>query len=240
MWFKHCKLLVALIAYFTFGSSVDAFDDPISLLGRIRWNYTSYEENLWTRTYKNTTLQQIYLDHNEYIELINKVYDAKDDFYPTLANASSNSLKNAVIVDAFLNNPNSVPVVSSVVLSNAQVAEYWSKFSNWTSFNSSNMLDVLTDDAIPTLQTSLDTFWNATNTVIYFDFLKNVRFISVNRKIIISKLTLAPAKKVPFSYQRPKYEANGFRLIFVSHSFSTEISSVHQHGPISVACLQTH
>lgn len=56
---------------------------------------------------------------------------------------------------------------------------YWNKFANWPAFNASNMLDVLIDDAIPTLQTALGTLWNSSNTAIYFDFLKNVRRITV-------------------------------------------------------------
>lgn len=176
MWFKTSKMPFAIIAYFVCVLSVNAFDDPISVLGRIRWNYTSYEENLWTRQYQNTTLQQIYEDHSEFINLINRNYDNSDYFYP-IFNVSTDALKITPVVDAFLINPHYVPVISSVITLNAQVGDYWSKFSNWTMFNSSNMLDVLTDDAIPTLQTSLNTFWNATNTAVYFDFLKNVRFI---------------------------------------------------------------
>lgn len=176
MWLRTHKLTFALIAHLSFGLNVCAFDDPISLLGRIRWNYTSYEENMWTRQYKNTTLEQIYHDHNEFINVLNSVYAINDSFYPIL-NVSTNTIKNVPIVDAFVNNPYRVPVVQSVVVLNAQVTDYWSTFTNWTSFNSSNMFDVLIDDAIPILHTTLDTFWNATNTIVYFEFLKNVRFI---------------------------------------------------------------
>lgn len=155
--------------------SVCAFDDPISILGRIRWNYTSYEENLWTRQFKNTTLEQIYHDHNDFINTINKGYDINDRFYPTInASAVVGSIKQVPIVDAFLINPHHVPLVHDVILANVQVEEYWTKFSNWSSYNATNMLDVLTDDAIPTLQNTLDIMWNATNTAVYFDFLKTV------------------------------------------------------------------
>lgn len=173
MWLKSCNLFSAFAAILTYGFIVSAFDDPISLLGRIRWNYTSYEENLWTRTYKNTTLQQIYNDHNQFMGLMNSVYDPSDTFYP-IFNASTSINKNTAIVDAFVINRYRVPVINSVVVLNAQVGDYWSKFANWTSFNTTNMLDVLTDDAIPILQSSLNTFWNQSNTNVYFDFLKNV------------------------------------------------------------------
>ena len=63
--------------------------------------------------------------------------------------------------------------------SNFSTCRYWNKFANWSAFNASNMLEVLTDDAIPTLQTALGTLWNSSNTAVYFDFLKNVRRISV-------------------------------------------------------------
>lgn len=165
-------ILIALVA---FSLCVHGFDDPISVIGRIRWNYTSYEENLWTREFKNTTLEKIYRDHAAFIDTINKVHESTENFYPTINETALNSTKKQPLVDAFLINPYHVPVITSVILSNAHVAEYWTKFANWSAFNASNMLDVLTDDAIPTLQTALDTLWNANNTVVYFNFLKNVR-----------------------------------------------------------------
>lgn len=164
-------LIAAICAIF----NVNAFDDPISVLGRIRWNYTSYEENLWTRQFKNTTLEQIYQDHSVFIDAINKVYDVNDRFYPIInGSANFSSIRQIPFVDAFLINPYNVPIVHDVILSNAQVEEYWEKFANWSSYNTTNMLDVLTDDAIPTLQNALSTMWNTTNTVIYFDYLINV------------------------------------------------------------------
>lgn len=164
--------------------NVRAFDDPISVLGRIRWNYTSYEENLWTRQFKNTTLEQIYIDHNVFIDAINKVYDAKiDRFYPTLNDSANfSSIKQIPLVDAFLVNPYRVPIVHDVILSNAQVEEYWAKFANWSSFNATNMLEILTDDAIPILQSALGTMWNTTNTIVYFDFLKDVSVLDVKKR----------------------------------------------------------
>lgn len=167
-----CGTIIALVV---FSLSVRGFDDPISVIGRIRWNYTSYEENLWTRQFKNTTLEQIYHDHTIFINTINKVHAITDSFYPTINETATNSTNKQPLIDAFVINPYHVPVISNVILSNAHVAEYWSKFANWSAFNTSNMLEVLTDDAIPTLQTSLDTLWNSTNTIVYFDFLKNVR-----------------------------------------------------------------
>lgn len=176
MWSVALKIIVAFCAYKTlFNLRVCAFDDPISLLGRIRWNYTSYEENLWTRTYKNTTLDEIYKDHRRFIESIDSVFNGSDLFYPIFNESTSyGSLKNAVAVDAFLINPYHVPVLSNVVVSHAQVLDYWTKYSNLSSYNASNVLDVLLDDAIPTLQTALTTFWNSSNIVQYFDFLTNV------------------------------------------------------------------
>lgn len=173
MWLFASKIIVVFCcAYLSlFDSNVCAFDDPISILGRIRWNYTAYEENLWTRSYENTTLDQIYNDHNRFIETINKVFNASDIFYPILNGTTSSVLiNNADIVDEYLINPYHVPVLRDVVVSNAQVFNYWSKFTNL----SSNILDVLMDDAIPTLQTALNTFWNSSNTLVYFDFLQKV------------------------------------------------------------------
>lgn len=165
-----------------FSLNVCAFDDPISLLGRIRWNYTAYEENLWTRSYENTTLEDIFSDHKGFIETINKVFNL-NEFYPTFnETTSSGSLKNAVVVDAFLINPYRVPVLNNVVLLNAQVLDYWLKFSNLSTYSPSGMLDVLLDDAIPTLQTALSTFWNSSTSLVYFNFLKNVKAIELDPK----------------------------------------------------------
>lgn len=174
------RISILLVVYISFNLSVCAFDDTISVLGRIRWNYTSYEENLWTREFKNTTLEQIYQDHDAFINAINSIYNANDSFYPTI-NASADSAINTPIVYTIVNNPYRVPEIGEVIQANAQVNEFWSKFSNWTTFNTSNMLDVLTDDAIPALQNSLDVMWNSTFTVVYFNFLKNVRHISISR-----------------------------------------------------------
>lgn len=183
-----CKIIFVLSASLL-NLSVFAFDDPISLLGRVRWNYTSYEENLWTRTYKNTTLDEIYSDHNKFIKTINEFFNESDPFYPTFNESTSyGSLKNAVVVDAFLNNPYEVPVLSDIVILNAQVQDYWLKFSNLSSYNVSDVLDVLLDDAIPTLQTALNTFWNSSNTVVYFDFLKNVSICSIENSVNHFKL----------------------------------------------------
>lgn len=155
--------------------SVCAFDDPISLLGRIRWNYTAYEENLWTRSYHNTSLDQIYNDHNTFIKKINRIFSTIDPFYPTF-NGSTGSLKNIVVEETILSNPNNVPVLSNIVILNVQVLDYWFKFSNFSSSpDASNVLEVLMDDAIPTLQTALATFWNPSSTNVFFSFLQNVR-----------------------------------------------------------------
>lgn len=184
--FAQRILIVFCVFLPLFTLNVSAFDDPISLLGRIRWNYTAYEENLWTRSYENTTLEEIFNDHNRFIEAISKVFDADDAFYPIFNGSTSfGSIKNAVVVDEFLTNPYHVPVLNNVVLLNAQVLDYWSKFSNVTSYNVSNMLDVLMDDAIPALQTALSTFWNSSTTLVYFNFLQNVSVFNAHLAICL-------------------------------------------------------
>lgn len=115
-----CGILIVLVA---FSLSVQGFDDPISVIGRIRWNYTQYEENLWTRQFKNTTLDQIYRDHAAFINTINKVHDSMDNFYPTINETVTNAAKKNALVDAYLINPYHVPVISGVILSNDHVTE---------------------------------------------------------------------------------------------------------------------
>ncbi|XP_031627540.1 uncharacterized protein LOC116343553 [Contarinia nasturtii] len=158
-----CGIVIAFLAF-----TVNGYDDPISILGRIRWNYTQFEDNLWTRQYKNTTLNEIYVKHSEFFTAINNVYNGSECFYPTF---NATTVKKGTPVDII--NPYHVPEIASVIQSNADIEEYWSKFANWSTVNASNMLEVLTDDAIPILQNSLDTLWNSSNTDVYFDFLKN-------------------------------------------------------------------
>lgn len=120
MWHSLSGIFIALVA---FSSNVRGFDDPISVIGRIRWNYTQYEENLWTRQFKNTTLEQIYRDHAAFISTINKVHETTDNFYPTINETVTNAAKKNALVDAYLINPYHVPVISGVILSNDHVAE---------------------------------------------------------------------------------------------------------------------
>lgn len=177
MWLQYLQRLFIILAFLLCDLSVHALDDPISQLARIRSNYTMYEENLWTQQYQNTSIEQIYEVHSAFINHINKVFDKSDNtinFYP-IWNGSLHSLKNTPIIDALLINPYHVPVINDIVISNAKVNDLWSKFSNWPTHNAS--LDVLSDDAIPILQTSLNTFCNITNTAVYFDFLNNVRYV---------------------------------------------------------------
>lgn len=168
MWCGICAIIAV-----AFSLSVNGFDDPISVIGRIRYNYTSYEENLWTRLFKNTTLEQIYRDHSVFIDSINKIYDGTDNFYPS--KMVTNSTTKVSMNGTHSVNPFHVPEIESVIDSIANVAVLWSKFSDWSSLNASNKLEELTIEAIPILQTSLGTLWNSTNTAVYFDFLNNVR-----------------------------------------------------------------
>lgn len=166
------KCTVILLAVLLMHLNVFAFDDSISILGRIKWNYTMYEENLWTRQYRNVSLEQIYKVHTDFIDRVNQVYNVTDCFYPTL---NANSIVDILPpIPTNINNPFHVPLVTSAILANANVNFFWQKFSNWTRFKESNMLDVLIDDAIPSLQSASKQFWNETTTEVFFGFLKNV------------------------------------------------------------------
>lgn len=158
-----------------------------------------YEENLWTRQYKNASLEQIYHNHTDFIERVNQVYNVTDCFYPVL-NVSS-------IVEYWSENGTNmdnrfhVPVVPSVILANAHVNYFWMKFSNWTRFKESNMLDVLIDDAIPSLQLAAKQFWNDTNTEIFFGFLKNVDIFATTERdklIMSTKVNISISKFAVF------------------------------------------
>lgn len=166
------KRTIILFAMLSMQLKAFAFDDSISVLGRIKWNYTMYEENVWTRENITTSLEQIFSDHTDFIDRVNQVYNVTDGFYPTINNASIVEYLPANATN--LDNRFHVPVIPSIIIANANVNYFWKKFSNWTHFKESNMLDVLIDDAIPSLQMAAKLFWNSNHTDIFFGFLKNV------------------------------------------------------------------
>lgn len=170
--------IIAFTVLISLQLNVFGFHDAISKIGRIKWNYTMYEENLWTRQYENNSLEQIYKDHSEFIAIVNDIYHDSDSFYPII-NITSNEVTQIVTIDSYINNPYHVPIIESVILANANVHDYWRKFSNWTDFNETAMVDNLIDDAIPSLKSAAKEFWNASNTNVFFDFLKNVRNFNI-------------------------------------------------------------
>lgn len=48
-------------------SVVLSFDDPISLIGRVKWNYTNFEQNLWKNNVTTLNLTQIYVRHTPFL-----------------------------------------------------------------------------------------------------------------------------------------------------------------------------
>lgn len=172
------KLIIACTVFVSLHFNVFGFHDAISKIGRVKWNYTMYEENLWTRQYENNSLEQIYKDHSDFIAIVNNIYNDIDGFYPVI-NITSNEVTQIITIDSIINNPYHVPVIESVILANANVHDFWVKFSNWTDFNDTVMFDNLIDDAIPSLQSAAKEFWNTSNTNIFFDFLKNVRKFNI-------------------------------------------------------------
>lgn len=67
-WLFRCAIY--LIALLNWTHSVHSMRDPISIIGRLKWNYTQYEENLWVREYTNRTLNEIYIAHEPYFRII--------------------------------------------------------------------------------------------------------------------------------------------------------------------------
>lgn len=137
-----------------------AFDDPISVIGRIKWNYTKYEENLWNSQYSNTTLPLTYRQHIPFL-------------LQTIGVENSSLIAH--------NATAYIPFVASVYNASVHVDKVWETYANFSRWFSNKRIEaeiISTIDEIPGLEEAMNSMWNKSNTQIYFDYFRQVRTFS--------------------------------------------------------------
>lgn len=148
---------IVIVSMLWWSSSVTyGFDDPISIIGRIKWNYTKYEENLWNSDYSNTTILQIYRQH---IPFFLQTFDVKN---------------NSLIAH---NATDFIPFVPSVHNATVHVDNVWETYANFSRWFSNKRIEVeiiSTIDEIPGLEQAMNSMWNKSSNQIYFDYFRNV------------------------------------------------------------------
>lgn len=139
-------------------SSVSTFDDPISFIGRVKWNYTNFEEALWNIGFENTTIPQIYRQHVPFFlaQIGNNV-----SLFPTNLTNSTNDLPKMVDLWNATNHVN-------------KVWNVYANFSRWYSTKRVEAEIVSSIDEIPALEESMKRLRNDSYQRIFFDFFQYV------------------------------------------------------------------
>lgn len=158
-----CIVVVSVVwcASLSFG-----FDDPISVIGRIKWNYTKYEENLWNFQYNdpNTTIPLIYRQHIPF--LLQKI-----------------GVENGSLI--VHNATDFIPFVASVYNASVHVKKVWETYANFSRWFSNKRIEaeiISAIDEIPELEEAMNSMWNKSSTQIYFDFFQKVSTFFLNKK----------------------------------------------------------
>lgn len=147
------KLIVIFILISCFYSTfVHSFHDPISIIGRIKWNYTKYEEKLWTLDFKNTSLMTIYKDHEPFL-------------YRSIGESDQNS---------FQLTPDIIPNVSSVKNATFFVNRTWNEYAQWLRHEEYDVINTTASDYIPQLEEAMNRLWNESDKKNYFEYFHNV------------------------------------------------------------------
>lgn len=136
------------------------FDDPISVIGRIKWNYTKYEENLWNFEYSNTTIPLIYRQHIPFLLL-------------------TIGAKNGGLIAH--NATEFIPFVPSVYNATVHVDKVWDTYANFSRWFSNKRIEaeiISAIDEIVGLEEAMAIVWNKTSTQIYFDYFQKVRIFT--------------------------------------------------------------
>lgn len=161
----HSRAICVVVVSVLWCSSISfGFDDPISLIGRIKWNYTKYEENVWNSEYTNTTIPLIYRQH---IPFLLEVIGAKN---------GSLIAHNAT---------DFIPFVPSVYNATIHVDKVWEKYANFSRWFSNKRIEaeiISTIDEISGLEQAMYAMWNKSYTQIYLDFFRKVRTFNFNIK----------------------------------------------------------
>lgn len=138
------------------------FDDPISVIGRIKWNYTKYEENLWNFEYSNTTIPLIYRQHIPFL-------------------LQTIGVENSSLIA--LNSTEYIPFVASVYDATVHVDQVWEKYANFSRWFSNKRIEaevVSSIEEIPALEEAINSLWNKSTGQIYSDFFRKVRKNSIS------------------------------------------------------------
>lgn len=154
------KKIITITCLIALVSNISAFEDPISIIGRLKWNYSMFEEKLWSRELNITEYAKIFWEHQSFIRKINNFSDM---------NVSSNR-------DFSSDNLNHKTTFDSVSAAKKTISDYWKQFSNRTTINvNSSSSNLFIDKAINALNSSMENVWNETAISTQFECLLNVR-----------------------------------------------------------------
>lgn len=150
-------IITYLIALF---SNICAFEDSISIIGRLKWNYSMFEEKRWSRELNITEYADIFWEHQTFIQKINRFSDI------IVFSSGNFSLDNMDYMTTF----------DSVTASKNTISDYWKQFSNLTTINvNDSSLNSFIDGAINALNSSMKNVWNETAISLQFEYVMNVR-----------------------------------------------------------------
>lgn len=161
MYFMNkMKQIIVITCLIALVYNIFAFEDPISNIGRIKWNYSMFEEKLWSQELNTTEYAEIFWEHQSFIRKINNISElivfSSGDF-------SSDNLNYQTTFD-------------SVLAAKTIISHYWKQFSNLTTMNiNGSSTNFFIDEAINVLNSSMENVWNETAISIQFEYLMNVR-----------------------------------------------------------------
>lgn len=155
----HSKTIVSCSIFICFLSvtCVLSFDDPISLVGRMKWNYTNFEQNLWKNNVTNRNLTQIYVRHVPFFAF---------KFNENLFNFGNG------IVDVNL------PFIEDFYNATKCVNDIWTEYSNssrWFLENRVKTEITSISDRTQSLELSMNRLQDDNYHRIYFEYFQYVR-----------------------------------------------------------------
>lgn len=158
-------ICIVVVSAIWCSSLVFGFDDPISVIGRIKWNYTKYEENLWNSQYANTSIPLIYRQHIPFL-------------LQTIGVEETTLIAH--------NATDYIPFVPSVYNATVHVDKVWDVYQNFSRWFSNKRIEaeiISTIDEIPGLENAMNAMWNKSSTQLYFDSFRKVRKVQLKIKM---------------------------------------------------------
>lgn len=147
--------IAALVSVLVCSASVLSFDDPISLIGRVKWNYTNFEESLWKYNVTSLNVTQIYRYHIPF--LVQKLGENGFDL--------GNSTDSVVPFQPEFNN------------ATKKVDEVWELYSNFSRWYLSKRVEsevVSISHETEALEAAMNTLQDDSYRRIYFEFFQFV------------------------------------------------------------------